>query len=110
MSDANNKRIQVLNDQFHKTFHGGKVMMTRGIQALGEASVAAVVNKVRAFNVFTKDNDPYGEHDFGSFQHEGQKVFFKIDYYDAACEFGSPDPADPKVTTRVLTIMLASEY
>ena len=85
-------------------------MMTRGIQALGEAAVADILDQVRAFNKFTKDNDPYHEHDFGSFTAHGEKVFFKLDYYDAACEFGSPNPADPTVTTRVLTIMLASEY
>jgi Protein of unknown function (DUF3768) len=55
-------------------------------------------------------NDPHGEHDFGHFEIAGQKFFWKIDYYDAAMEFGSEDPADPTKTTRVLTIMLASEY
>ena len=110
MSNANSKRIQALNDQFRKTFQGGKVMMTRGIQALGDAAVADILNQVRTFSSFTQDNDPYGEHDFGSFTAHGEKVFFKLDYYDAACEFGSPDPANPAMTTRVLTIMLASEY
>jgi hypothetical protein len=55
-------------------------------------------------------NDPHGEHDFGNFTLAGRKFFWKIDYYDAAMEFGSEDPADPSKTTRVLTIMLASEY
>ena len=55
-------------------------------------------------------NDPHGEHDFGSFEIDDRKVFWKIDCYDAAMEFGSEDPADPSKTTRVLTIMLASEY
>jgi hypothetical protein len=31
-------------------------------------------------------------------------------YYDRKTEFGSSDPADPAVTTRVLTIMRADEY
>ena len=59
---------------------------------------------------FTEDNDPHGEHDFGSFELAGRKFFWKIDYYDANMEFGSEDPADPAKTTRVLTIMLAEEY
>jgi hypothetical protein len=110
MSNVNSKRIQALNDQFRKTFQGGKVVMTRGIQALGDGAVADILNQVRVFSNFNKDNDLYGEHDFGSFTAHGEKVFFKLDYYDAACEFGSSNPADPAVTTRVLTIMLASEY
>ena len=104
------QKISVLNDQLRKTFQGGRVLMTQGIQALGEEAVAAILRKVQQFNAFTKDNDPYGEHDFGSFEHAGQKVFFKIDYYDKKMEFGSPDPANPAVTTRVLTVMLAMEY
>lgn len=55
-------------------------------------------------------NDPHGEHDFGSVEFLGRKFFWKLDYYDAAMEFGSDDPADLAKTTRVLTVMLAEEY
>jgi Protein of unknown function (DUF3768) len=55
-------------------------------------------------------NDPYGEHDFGVVEFDGQKIFFKIDYFDKTLTYGSPDPADPTVTERVITIMLADEY
>jgi hypothetical protein len=37
-------------------------------------------------------------------------IFFKIDYYDRTLTAHSPDPADPAVTRRVITVMLASEY
>ena len=102
--------IRELNDLFRRTFTGGQVMLTRGVQALGEEAVAEVLTAVRSFSNFSPDNDPYGEHDFGSFAHRGQKVFWKIDYYDKNMECASPDPADPTVTKRVLTIMLAEEY
>ena len=55
----------------------------------------------------TTANDPYGEHDFGSFDYKGQKIFWKIDYYDLNYEYMSENPADPTITNRVLTIMLA---
>jgi hypothetical protein len=71
----------------------------------------AIITKVREFSTFTPDHDPYGEHDFGAIEQESVgTVFWKIDYYDVDYECGSPDPADPKVTRRVLTIMLAEEY
>ena len=60
--------------------------------------------------MFTADNDPHEEHDFGNFELAGHKFFFKIDYFDANMEFGSENPADLTKTTRVLTIMLAEEY
>ena len=110
MPSTNSGTISTLNDRFRRTFQGGSVLMTPGIHALGETGVASVLQKVRQFNSFTPDNDPYGEHDFGSFDHDGQKVFWKIDYYDLDQKFASPDPADPAVTMRVLTVMLAAEY
>lgn len=98
------------NDAFRRgslEFKGERVH-TRGIEALGLEAVLHIWSYVRGFN---EDNDPYGEHDFGSFIHPfGGKVFWKIDYYDLDLKYGSEDPADPAKTKRVLTVMLASEY
>ncbi len=103
-------KIRELNDQFRMTGRGGRIMLTQGIQALGQQTVREIMAKVRAFDKFTKDNDPYGEHDFGKIVHGHDTVFFKLDYYDRAMEFGSPDASDAAVTTRVMTVMLAEEY
>lgn len=104
------ERIRDLNDAFRQSFAGGKIMMTAGIAAMTEEMRAKVFDRVRTFETFNTDNDPRGEHDFGNFEIDGHKLFWKIDHYDAAMEYGSEDPADPAKTTRVLTIMLASEY
>ena len=101
------ERIRVLNDAFRRSFVGGIVMITAGIEAMPIEQRRSLLQKVRAFDVFTGDNDPHGEHDFGAID---VRCFWKLDYYDRATEMGSPDPADPDVTTRVLTIMRADEY
>lgn len=103
--------IAVLNDSFRASFLGGRVLMTAGITALPEEAQADILERVRAFQDFTPDNDPYGEHDFGSLDHDvAGRVFWKIDYYDPTMSAGSEDAADPEKTVRVLTIMLAGEY
>jgi hypothetical protein len=84
--------------------------MTAGIAALPDEVRVAVMERVKTFEDSTPDNDPHHGHDFGAFEHRGHHIFWKIDCYDAAMEAGSEDPADPSQTTRVLTIMLASEY
>jgi hypothetical protein len=103
-------RIQMLNDNFRSTLNGGQVVMTQGVDALPTDTKARVLLAVQSFSNFTKDNDPHGEHDFGSFKVEGETYFFKVDYYTLDMQVGSEDPADPNVTTRVLTIMRADEY
>lgn len=85
---------------------GLNLMTTRGIRALED--IDEVLSKVREFDLFDSNNDPYGEHDFGSFEHHGEKIFWKIDYYDQEFKYWS-DPLDGK-TRRVLTVMLAEEY
>ena len=107
---SKSESIRALNDAFRRTFVGGAVMITAGVEALPPEQRRSLLAKVRAFDVFSEDNDPHGEHDFGAVDESGVKYFWKLDYYDRAAEFGSPDPADPAVTTRVLTIMRADEY
>lgn len=103
-------RIRCLNDHFRRTMLGGKFVLTLGIRMLGNTAVAEILRQVRTYDNFNVANDPYQEHDFGSLEYEGQKIFWKIDTYDKNLEFHSPDPSDPFKTTRVLTIMLAEEY
>ena len=102
--------IKTLNDNFRKTFTGGQVLLTAGINSKPVDDVANILSMVRSFNKFTPDNDPYGEHDFGSFDYKGDKIFWKIDYYDLNNKYLSANPADPNITNRVLTIMVAEEY
>lgn len=87
-----------------------RIYITQGIAALPPEAQIEIIAKVRAFENFSDDNDPHGEHDFGNFEYAGQKIFWKIDYYDAELTKGSEDPADPNVTARVLTILLALEW
>jgi hypothetical protein len=105
------EQIRDLNDAFRRTLIDGKVVMTSGVAALPAKTQTKIQAGVQTFAAFTPDNDPHGEHDFGSLEIvDNFKLFWKMDYYDAAMEFGSDDPADPAKTTRVPTIMLASEY
>lgn len=100
--------IRELNDTARQTLNGCRVLITLGVQGL--ANLTEILRKVRTYDAFSEDNDPYGEHDFGSFQHDGETLYWKIDYYDKLVNLGSDDPANPEVTSRVLTILLASEY
>ncbi|NCU38766.1 DUF3768 domain-containing protein [Candidatus Saccharibacteria bacterium] len=98
-------KIAAKNDAFRRSMEGCTV--TRGVAAMGEDTKEIFV-RVRDFTEFTEDNDPYGEHDFGSFTVSGVKIFWKIDYYDESLGYWC-DPLSPDCN-RVLTIMLAEEY
>jgi hypothetical protein len=104
------QQIRALNDELRQYLIGGGAVITPGIAALGQEAVERIVQTLAVFDDFCHANDPYEEHDFGSFEAEGATIFFKIDYYDRTLTYHSPDPADPAVTERVITIMLADEY
>lgn len=103
-------RVRALNDTFRRSFARGQVVETPGVVELRETDRIALLLAVRRFDRFDADNDPHGEHDFGAVEVGGQRFFWKIDTYDRALLGHSPDPTDPSVTTRVLTIMRADEY
>jgi hypothetical protein len=103
-------RIRALNDELRQHLLGGGAVMTPGIAALGSDAVKRLIQTIATFDDFCTANDPHGEHDFGCFDFDGTPVMFKIDYYDKNLNFHSPNPADPAVTERVITIMLADEY
>lgn len=75
------------------------LVLTRGISCLPEEEIADILMKVKNFNSFSKENDPWGEHDFGSFDHNGKKIFWKIDDYRGTEGY-----------ELILTVMFADEY
>lgn len=99
-------KIAALNDAARS--NAVNYMATGGIIALDERAISEIFVAVQNFKTFTEDNDPYGEHDFGSFEVKGYKIFWKIDYYDQQLKYGT-EPLDPDCR-RVVTIMLAEEY
>lgn len=103
-------RIAELNDRFRETLTGGRVVLTQQVGALEGETKRKVLALVRGFNDFSLANDPYGEHDFGAIEADGERIFWKIDYFDNNLEYHSIDETVEAVTTRVLTIMKAEEY
>ena len=110
MAEFHTARIRELNDRARQAFIGSRVVITQGIAGLDEHVTYAILAQVRSYDSFTPDNDPHGEHDFGSFHNGAVQVFWRWDHYDLDYSMHSMDPADDTVTARVLTIMLAEEY
>ena len=109
------KKIRDLNDRLRRgdARIPGKLVFTSGLLRHiedNDRTPEEVIALVATFDGFDNDNDPHGEHDFGAFEFCGLKVFWKIDYYDETMLYGSPDPSNPAITTRMLTVFLASEY
>jgi hypothetical protein len=103
-------RIRALNDELRQHLLGGSAVITPGVAALGREAVERIVKSIAVFDDFCHANDPHQEHDFGAFEVDGNNIMFKIDYYDRTLTYHSPDPSDPSVTQRVITVMLAEEY
>src|SRR6266536_3585258 len=86
--NSSTKRIRALNDELRKHLIGGLAVITPGVAALGQEAVERIVKTLAIFDDFCE----------------------AIDYYDTQLTYHSPDPANPAVTERVITIMLADEY
>ena len=120
-------RIARLNDLARRAMGVAcTAVATVGFQSLSASDQSSVRELIETFDAFDEDNDPYGERDFGCIYQLGdgrwtterprvcdderERVFWKFDYYDRDLQFGSEDAANPAITRRVLTIMLADEY
>jgi hypothetical protein len=110
MTTTKADQTRALNDELRRNLSQGTAVMTRGVASLGAEAVARIIQTIAVYDDFCHANDPHEEHDFGAFEAEGHVIFFKIDYYDKALKMLSPDPTDPSVTERVITVMLAEEY
>lgn len=123
---STSERVARLNDLARQAMGVAcTAVATPGFRSLPSSEQSAIRELIETYDTFTPDNDPYGERDFGAIYltRDGkwtaakptdgeplETVFWKIDAYDGILRFGSEDPADPAVTRRVLTIMLANEY
>lgn len=103
------ERIRQLNDRVRHTFSGARILVKNGVVDLGDDALGEILALVHTYDQFTPANDPFGEHDFGLISWDGHELAWKIDYFDLDLVMHSPDPADPTVTARVLTIMRAYE-
>ena len=106
----NTNEIALQNDNFRKHLSQGTLVLTQGIRSNTKEDLEAIITKVRTFDTFDENNDPYGERDFGAFDYKGRKVFWKIDYYDREFLYLSPDVSNPRLTNKVMTRMYAEEY
>ena len=107
---SNTNEIALQNDNFRKHLSQGTLVLTQGIRSNTKEDLEAIITKVRTFDTFDENNDPYGERDFGAFDYKGKKIFWKIDNYDPEFLYLSPDVSNPRLTNKVMTIMYAEEY
>ena len=107
---SHSEKIRRINDACRRSFTGCRIVVTAAFAELDAKTKAIVLHQVQTFKDFDEGNDPHHEHDFGCIEHDGEKFFFKFDYYDETLQYGSDDPSDQAKTRRVLTIMLASDY
>ena len=103
-------KTRILNDRLRNFQIGGELVLTQHVALMSQDSRSLLLNKLQTFDSFNEGNDPYGEHDFGCIEMEGERFFFKIDYYDPTYNYRSEDPSDEHKTCRVLTLMHSSEY
>lgn len=92
-----NDRIRQLLPMTHKA---DRFVVTSTLHAMGPEALQDAIRQTKAKTEFEPENDPYGEHDFGSFTlATGEKCFWKIDDYQGTDGIRC-----------VMTLMLAEDY
>src|SRR3546814_9221954 len=111
------EQIARLNDRCRQGFDPtARLVVTRAclVRLAGEEDAvreiiaqAELLAAVRRYD-FGPGDGP--DRDLGAFDLRGERIFFKIDYYDPALELASEALAHASLTRAVLTIMLAADY
>jgi hypothetical protein len=102
--------IADMNDAFRQSLIGGQIVLTAGIRALPRKMQAAIIEQLRSFEEFDADNDPFGYHNSGRFEHCGRTILWHIDLDGRGYYLNQPNPVNPAGHNFVLTIFLAEEY
>lgn len=116
-SDTQKQQIILLNDSLRSTFEGagGRVVITqKGIKALPEKTQAKIFDAVKTFTDFQPSTDKDGLHEHGQvhLKSENLRVNFNINYFERDApyiNYGSQNPSDTDMTTRVLAISIEGE-
>lgn len=104
------RRVRELNDRLRTAGPERPVDLIVFAGALAREDIpvrVAALALVRRFDDFARAHDT---HDYGEVVLRRRRVVFKIDYYNIDATEPSPDPSDPEVTRRVLTIAYANDY
>ena len=75
--DRTTQFIALLNDQARITLTNCKLIITLGIDLLGDEAMDRILHLVMRFDDFSERNDPFGEHDFGAVEYESNTVFLE---------------------------------
>ena len=104
------KRMQNLNDMLRIFHKNGEIVYSSGMSIFSNYDLFQIMRTISFYDDFNKDNNPYGEKDFGIVNFKNYKIIWKIDYYDNELKYHSSAPYDSNQTKRVMTVMLADEY
>ena len=110
------EKIARLNDRVRQGLdRTAKIVFSYALSAKffagnGALAILAQASIMKAIRHHLFEQDAHGERDFGQIEFRGERIWFKIDYYDYDLEYGSEDPSDASVTKRVMTIMLPEDY
>lgn len=124
LEDTRTHQIRMLNDQLRKNPLGsalGQIAITQSVMSFLQSEPSLVpkdwlarrlflLRTLADFDDFGHGNNPHKENDFAFFTAWDREFYFKIDYYDTTYAHASPDPADLKVTRRLLTIGFPEDY
>lgn len=103
-------KTRELNDTFRRTGQGGVTLISMGVHELGAKAVVDIRKDIASITSFTSEDDPEGMRDFGSISHNGRLIYWMIEHYDKDISNEADDPSNPEETTRVMSIILSTEY